>query len=55
MSADFYKVMVGDFGPIITLIVIIMCSLAVIFRLGVKFDLNKHLYSRKNDMLFSHE
>lgn len=39
--------MVGDFGPIITLIVVIALALIAVLRLGVKFDINEYQKSRK--------
>ena len=43
----FINALVGDFGPTITLIVVIAIAVIGILRLGVKFDLNQFLTARK--------
>ena len=48
MSKELYGSMIGDFGPLITLIAVITISVIAILKLGIKFDLNKFLDSRKN-------
>lgn len=48
MSKELYDSMIGNFGPLITLIVVITISVIAILKLGIKFDLNKFLDSRKS-------
>lgn len=48
LSKELYDAMIGDFGPLITLIVIITISIIAILKLGIKFDLNKYFDSRKS-------
>lgn len=48
MGGELYDAMVGDFGPTITLIVVITISIIAILKLGIKFDLNKYFDSRKS-------
>lgn len=47
MDGSLYSVLIGDFGPIITLIIVVAFSITAILRFGVQFDLNKYLESRK--------
>lgn len=47
LSQELYDALIGDFGPIITLIIVITISLIAILKLGIKFDLNKYADSRK--------
>ncbi|THG38991.1 hypothetical protein [Adlercreutzia caecimuris] len=48
MNGELYDAMVGDFGPIITLIAVGTISIIAILKLGIKFDLNEYFVSRKN-------
>lgn len=47
MNGELYDAMVGDFGPIITLIAVGTISIIAILKLGIKFDLNEYFVSRK--------
>lgn len=47
MDGTLYEAMVGDFGPMITLVVVIALAFITILRFGVRFDVNKFLESRK--------
>ncbi|WP_346679122.1 hypothetical protein [Enorma massiliensis] len=45
--SDYINALIGDYGPAITLIVLITISLIGILRLGIKFDINQFLTARK--------
>ena len=47
LNKELYDALIGDFGPIITLIIVITITLIAILKLGIKFDLNKYADSRK--------
>lgn len=47
MDGSLYEAMVGDFGPTVTFIVVIVLALIAVLRFGVRFDMNKYLESRK--------
>lgn len=47
MSNALYDSLIGDFGPAITVIIVITISVIAILRLGIRFDLNKYADSRK--------
>ena len=47
MDKSLYASMVGDFGPVITLVVVIVVALIAVLRLGVRFDVNMFLEGRK--------
>ena len=51
MDGTLYRAVVGDFGPIITLILVIAVAIIAVFRLGVRFDLNQYLETRKERSL----
>ena len=47
MNEDLYNALIGDFGPVITLVVVVTVSIIAILKFGIKLDLNKYLDSRK--------
>lgn len=47
MNDALLQTMVGDLGPVITIIVVVTVSLIAVLRFGVRFDLNEYLKSRK--------
>lgn len=47
MNNELINAFVGNYGPIITLIVVITVSFISILRLGIKFDINQFLSMRK--------
>lgn len=48
MSKELYDPMIYDFGPLITLIVVITISVIAVLKLGIKFDLNELFYTKKS-------
>lgn len=42
-----YDSLVGDFGPAITLIIVIALAIIALLRFGIRFDLNDYLKTRK--------
>lgn len=51
MNNELINTFVGNYGPIITLIVVVTVSLISILRLGIKFDINQFLSMRKKHHL----
>jgi len=51
MEPTLYGTIVGDFGPIITLIVVITVAVIAVFRFGIRFDVNQYLEARKDRSL----
>lgn len=51
MNNELINTFVRNYGPIITLIVVVTVSLISILRLGIKFDINQFLSMRKRHHL----
>lgn len=47
MEINIFDMLADSFGPVIAILVVLALSIIAIFRLGLKFDLNSYLGSRK--------
>lgn len=47
MNSELINAFVGNYGPAVTLIVVVTVSLISILRLGIKLDINQFLSMRK--------
>ncbi len=47
MDEELYDAILGDYGPVVTLILILTVSIIAILKLGVNFNLNDYIASRK--------
>lgn len=53
MEINIFDMLADSFGPVIAILVVLALSIIAIFRLGLKFDLNSYLGSRKRGILGS--
>ena len=47
VDGSIYEAIVGYFGPVMALIVLIALAVIAVLRFGIRFDLNKYLEARK--------